>query len=67
MARKVNRSASTGRFVKAATAARNPRSTTTEVVGTGGKRTVYRSATTGRFVTASTAKRSPRTTIKQGV
>ena len=67
MARTVNRSASTGRFVRAATAARNPRTTTTEVVGTGGNRSVYRSASTGRFVTEGTAKRHPSTTIKQGV
>ena len=67
MARTVNRSASSGRFVKASTARRNPRTTTTEVVGTGGNRAVHRSAATGRFVTAATAKRSPSTTIRQEV
>ena len=67
MARKVHRSASSGRFVKAATARRNPRTTTTETVGTGGSRKVHRSAITGRFVTESTAKRHPSNTITQEV
>jgi hypothetical protein len=67
MARTVNRNASSGRFVKASTARRNPRTTTTEVVGTGGKRPVHRSSSTGRFVTGSTAKRIPSTTIRQEV
>lgn len=67
MARTVNRSASSGRFVKASTAHRNPRTTTTEVVGTGGSRPVYRSAMTGKFTTAAVAKRYPSTTIRQEV
>ncbi len=67
MAQKVHRSASSGRFVKASTARRNPRTTTTETVGKGGSRPVHRSAITGRFVTESTAKRHPSTTITQEV
>lgn len=69
MARKVNRSASTGKFVKASTVKRRPRTTTTETVSSrrGGKRNVHRSAISGRFVTKATATRHPSTTIKQGV
>lgn len=67
--RTVSRSAGTGRFVKARTAARSPRTTTTERVGRGtsNTRTVYRSASTGRFVKAATAARNPGTTITQRV
>lgn len=69
MALTVNRSAKTGRFVSPKVAARHPRTTTTERVGTGaGKgRTVHRSASTGRFVTQATAQRHPSTTISQEV
>jgi hypothetical protein len=69
MARRVNRSAGTGRFVSKATASRNPKTTTTERVGKGtsNKTTVNRSAATGRFVEKSTAKRHPNTTISQRV
>jgi hypothetical protein len=67
--RTVSRSARTGRFVRTNTAARSPRTTTTERVGsgTGNARTVNRSASTGRFVTAATAARHPGTTITQHV
>lgn len=67
--RSVSRSASTGRFVSKATAARWPGKTTTERVGsgTGNARAVARSASTGRFVTDSTAKRNPGGTITQRV
>lgn len=69
MARRVNRSASTGRFVSNTTASRNPKTTTTENVGKGtsNKTTVNRSAATGRFVKESTTKRHPGTTISQRV
>ena len=69
MAKSVNRSASTGRFVSRATAARWPGKTTTERVGSGtsSNQTVYRSASTGRFVTPNTAKRNPGGTIEQQV
>lgn len=69
MARSVNRSASTGRFVSKATVARWPSKTTTERVGsgTGNGRTVNRSASTGRFVTDATVKRNPGGTIQQKV
>lgn len=67
--RSVSRSASTGRFVPSSTAARSPRTTTTERVGRGtsNDRTVHRSASTGRFVRAATAARHPGTTITQHV
>jgi len=69
MARSVNRSAKSGRFVKASTAKRNPRTTTTERVGRGtsNNKTVNRSAASGRFVKKSTVKRHPDTTISQRV
>lgn len=69
MARTVRRSARTGKFVKASTAKRNPRTTTSEKVGRGtsNKTTVHRSAITGKFVTAATARRHPTTTLKQKV
>lgn len=67
MARRIHRSASTGRFVKASTAARNPRTTTTERVGSGGSRSVNRSAITGRFVSKATVARHPSFTIIQEV
>lgn len=69
MARTVNRSAGTGRFVTKATAARSPRTTTTERVGAGtsNAHAVNRSASTGRFVTSGTAARNPGGTITQKV
>jgi len=69
MARSVNRSASSGRFVSKAAAARWPSKTTTERVGsgTGNSHTVNRSASSGRFVTDATAKRNPDGTIQQRV
>lgn len=63
MARHVNKSASTGRFVSRATVARNPSGTVRQTVG--GKASGYRSASTGRFVTAATAARHPGKTIKE--
>ena len=65
----VRRSASTGRFVSRAAAARWPGKTTTERVGSGtsNSTTVHRSASTGRFVTESTANRNPSGTISQRV
>jgi len=69
MARSVNRSASSGRFVSKATVARWPGKTTTERVGsgTGNSRTVARAASTGKFVTKATAKRNPGGTFEQQV
>lgn len=69
MAKTVNRSAKTGRFVSNATVGRWPGKTTTERVGTGtgNSRTVSRSASSGRFVTPATAKRNPDGTINQKV
>lgn len=69
MARSVSRSARTGRFVRASTARRSPRTTSTERVGRGtsNKRTVNRSTITGKFVKAATAQRRPSTTITQKV
>ena len=69
MARSINRSAGSGRFVSKATVARWPGKTTTEKVGlgTGNGRTVNRSASTGRFVTDATVKRNPGGTIQQKI
>ncbi len=69
MARSVSRSASSGRFVSRAAAARWPGKTTTERVGsgTGNSRTVTRSASTGRFVPASRGKSDPSGTVTQRV
>ncbi|MBN6800827.1 hypothetical protein JRG50_02600 [Micrococcus luteus] len=69
MGKTVNRSVRTGRFVKASTAKRSPRTTTTETVGRSGgaTRAVGRSAVTGRFVTAATVARHPGTTLTQQV
>ncbi|MCZ0856936.1 hypothetical protein OHJ16_02560 [Actinomyces israelii] len=69
MARTVSRSARTERFVKASTARRSQRTTSTETVGRGtsNKTTVNRSAIIGRFVKESTAQRHPDTTITQQV
>lgn len=69
MAKSVNRSAKSGRFVSKRAANRSPRTTTTERVGsgTGNSRTVYRSASTGRFVTKATVNRNPNGTITQKI
>lgn len=69
MARSVHRSASTGRFVSRAAAARWPGKTTTERVGggTSNSRTVTRSATTGQFVTTGRGTADPSGTITQRV
>ncbi len=69
MGRTVNRSASSGRFVSKAAAARWPSKTTTERVGsgTGNARTVNRSASTGQFVTQKQANANPSGTISQRV
>ncbi len=63
MARSVNKSASTGRFVSRATVARNPGGTVRQSVG--GRASGYRSASSGQFVTAATAARHPGRTIKE--
>jgi hypothetical protein len=69
MAKSINRSASTGRFVSRATVARWPGKTTIERVGSGtsNNRSIYRSASSGRFVTPAAAKRNPDGTINQQV
>lgn len=62
----VARSAITGRYVKATTAARHPRTTVTSPAG--GSRatgTAHRSAITGQYVTTATAARHPRTTVTE--
>lgn len=63
MARTVNKSASTGRFVSRATVTRNPGGTVRQTVGS--RAAGHRSASTGRFVTAATATRHPGKTIKE--
>lgn len=69
MARSVNRSAITGRFISRAAAARWPGKSTTERVGrgTGNSRPVTRSASTGRFVPTNRGKADPDGTITQRV
>ena len=59
------RSATTGKFVKKATAARHPKATVAESGGksAGGRRN--RSAISGRFVTDATAARHPSTTVTE--
>jgi hypothetical protein len=67
MAKGHHRSAVTGRYVKASTAARNPCTTVTES-GSGrntGNGTHHRSAVTGRYVKGSTAARHPNTTTTE--
>lgn len=63
MARQVNKSATTGRFVRRRTVARIPGGTVRQTAG--GRASGYRSAKTGRFVSAATAARQPGTTIKE--
>lgn len=67
--RSVSRSARSGRFVTKAHAARSPRTTTTERVGSGtsNNRSVTRSATSGRFVTKRWGNENPGGTINQKV
>lgn len=69
MGRSVNRSASSGRFVSKAAAARWPSKTTTERVGSGTSNniTVHRSAATGQFVTKRAADGNPGGSISQRV
>ncbi|GAB5076990.1 hypothetical protein ARTHROSP310_01340 [Arthrobacter sp. AD-310] len=69
MARKVARSAITGKFVNNAAAARWPKTTAFEYVGSGtnNAKTVNRSVETGKFVSNASAKRNPDSTISQRV
>lgn len=61
------RSASTGRFVSKATAARHPRTTVVESTsGSGSNGLSARSAITGRYVSQATARRHPDTTVTEG-
>jgi hypothetical protein len=61
-----SRSASTGRFVTARSAARKPRGTVTESTsGRGGGGPHARSAITGRYVTPQFAARHPGTTVTE--
>lgn len=68
--RQVARSAKTGRFVKATTVKRHPRTTVVDQVG-GPKKgkpvKVARSAISGRFVKEATAERHPETTVVETV
>lgn len=59
------RSAATGRYVKASTALRHPRTTVVETGSNKGSGTHHRSAITGRYVTGSTAARHPDTTVTE--
>lgn len=64
MAKSVNRSARTGRFVTGKAAARSPKTTVRQSVPS--KSTGNRSAITGRYVSDATAARHPNTTISEG-
>lgn len=60
------RSAITGRYVSAATAARHPRTTVSSASGASRASGIaHRSAITGHYVTAATAARHPRTTVTE--
>lgn len=65
MARGTHRSAVTGRYVPAGTAARHPRTTVTEHGRNRSSGTHHRSAITGHYVTAATAARHPNTTVTE--
>jgi hypothetical protein len=65
MAKGHHRSAATGRYVKASTAARNPKTTVTERGANRSSGTHHRSAITGKFVKGSTAARHPNTTVTE--
>jgi hypothetical protein len=66
MAKGYARSAITGRYVTAATAARHSNTTVVyQTTSNGSTGTHHRSAATGRYVTAATAARHPRTTITE--
>ena len=60
-----HRSAVSGKFVKASTAARNPKTTVTERGSNRSSGTHHRSAITGKFVKGSTAARHPNTTVTE--
>jgi len=64
MARSVDKSARSGRFVTKAAMRRSPRTTVSITVGS--KATGYRSAATGKFVSVATARRHPGTAIREG-
>ena len=65
MAKGHHRSAVSGKFVKASTAARNPKTTVTERGANHSSGTHHRSAITGKFVKGSTAARHPNTTVTE--
>ena len=65
MAKGHHRSATTGRYVKASNAARNPKTTVTERGANHSSGTHHRSAITGKFVKGSTAARHPNTTVTE--
>jgi hypothetical protein len=60
-----HRNATTGRYVKASTAVRSPKTTVTEHGANHSSGTHHRSAITGKFVKASTAARHPNTTVTE--
>jgi hypothetical protein len=64
MARSVHRSATTGKFVKASTAARHPSKTIRQSVPSASTGQ-YRSAKTGRYITRAGAARHPTTSVRE--
>jgi hypothetical protein len=65
MRRSVNRSARSGRFVKARSVRRSPRTTIRQTVPRRGSGTRYRSAITGKYMSKAAAARHPNTSIRE--
>jgi len=65
MGRSVNRSAGTGRFVKASTVARHPSTTVTQAVPSHSSGQ-YRSAISGKYISKAAAARHPKTSVHEG-
>lgn len=59
------RSAISGKYISAASAARQPRTSVVEKGSNHGAGTHHRSAITGRYVTGATAQRRPNTTVTE--
>jgi hypothetical protein len=62
-----SRSAISGRFISKAAAARHPRTSVTESVGSkSGNGTHHRSAITGKYISSAAAARHPNTSVTEG-
>lgn len=68
MARARYRSSISGRFIRAASAARHPRTSLRDSMGgSGAPVVVRRSAISGRFISRAAAARHPRTSVREVV